>query len=87
VKLVELEPGATLPSGVLGAHESRILVEGAVDLADEAFEAFSFMTFPRGPERPAMTATAPSTLLAVSWLSGLEPGDVPIEHDWLSVRA
>jgi len=86
VKLVELEPGATLPSGVLGAHESRILVEGAVELDGEVFDAFSFMTFPRGTERPAMTATVRSTLLAVSWLSGLEPGDAPIEHDWLSVR-
>ena len=87
VKMVELEAGATLPSGVLGAHETRILVEGSVDLGAESYGAFSFMTFPRGTARPAMTATRTSTLLAVSWLSGLEPGDPLVVHDWLSVGA
>ena len=86
VKLVELEAGAELPDGTLGAHESRILVEGAVELEGDRYDAFSFMTFPRGSQRPEMTALTKSTLLAVSWLSGLEPGDEPIAHDWLSVR-
>lgn len=86
VKMVSLSPGAVLPAGIPEAHQSRILIEGQVDLDGTAYESFSFMTFPRGQEHGALTATEPSTMLAVSWLSGLEPGQAPIEYDWLSVR-
>lgn len=87
IKLVSLDAGAALPAGVLPAHQSRILVEGQVEFDGSSYESFSFMTFPRDEPYGAVTATAPSTMLAVSWLSGLEAGEAPTEYDWLSVRA